>query len=164
LRDRCEQIDQLLVGGAGLFGEPGQGGAQVAFGEGGGAVDGAGEKAFAERAERYEADAGGLPSAEQPAKAQPPTPSSSPDRSSVRRLGRCGVMSCRGLTMLLQSSGMGRPKASRVIASGSGPPRWPVSRASIGASSSAVRWKSKTSRFSTIRAGWVDFGITERPF
>ena len=58
-----------------------------------------------------------------------------------------------------QASGMSRPNASRVMASGSGPPRWPVSRASIAASSSAVRSKSKTSKFSAIRAGLVDFGI-----
>ena len=33
----------------------------------------------------------------------------------------------------------------------------------MAASSSAVRSKSKTSRFSAIRLGLVDFGITERP-
>ena len=56
-------------------------------------------------------------------------------------------------------SGMSRPKVSRVTASGSGPPRLPVSSASIAASSSSVSSKSKTSRFSAMRVGLVDFGI-----
>ena len=55
--DDRDQVDQLLVRSAGFLGESGQLSAQVAFGEGGGAVDGAGEEAFAEGAERYEPDA-----------------------------------------------------------------------------------------------------------
>jgi hypothetical protein len=56
-RDRGEQVDEGAVSDAGLLGEPGQGTAQIALGEGGRAVDGAGEEALAERAEPYEADA-----------------------------------------------------------------------------------------------------------
>jgi hypothetical protein len=52
------------------------------------------------------------------------------------------------------------PKALSVIASGSGPPRRPVSSASIAVSSSLVSSKSKTSRFSAMRCGLVDFGMT----
>ena len=63
----------------------------------------------------------------------------------------------------LQSSGISRPKASRVIASGSGPPRRPVSRPSIAAISSADSSKSNTLMFSAMRLGLVDFGMTERP-
>ena len=58
-----------------------------------------------------------------------------------------------------QASGISRPKVSRVMLSGSGPPRTPVSSASIAASSSAVSSKSKTSKFSAMRAGVTDFGI-----
>jgi hypothetical protein len=61
------------------------------------------------------------------------------------------------------ASGIGRPKRASVIASGSGPPRWFVSRASIAASSSVVSSKSNTSMFSAMRCGLVDFGMTERP-
>jgi hypothetical protein len=45
------------------------------------------------------------------------------------------------------------PKFSRVMASGSGPPRTPVSSASVAASCSAVSSKSKTPKFSAIRDG-----------
>jgi hypothetical protein len=48
--------------------------------------------------------------------------------------------------------------------SGFGPPRTPVSSASIAAISSAESSKSKMSKFSAMRAGLVDFGIAERPF
>ena len=58
---------------------------------------------------------------------------------------------------------MSRPKAWSVIASGSGPPRWSVSRPSIAMISSSVKSKLKTSMFSAMRDGLVDFGITERP-
>ena len=58
-----------------------------------------------------------------------------------------------------QASGIWIPKFSRVICSGSGPPRTPVSRASIAASWSAVSSKSKRSKFSTIREGVTDFGM-----
>ena len=51
-----EEVDDGLVGGEGVFGEAGQVAAEVTGGEGGGAVDGAGEEAFAERAERHEPD------------------------------------------------------------------------------------------------------------
>jgi hypothetical protein len=57
-----------------------------------------------------------------------------------------------------QASGISRPKASSVMASGSGPPRRPVSSASIAAISSAVSSRSKTSMFSAMRLGLVDFG------
>jgi transposase len=50
-----------------------------------------------------------------------------------------------------------------VIASGSGPPRRLVSSPSIAVIWSADRSKSKTSMFSAIRLGLVDFGIAERP-
>jgi hypothetical protein len=63
-----------------------------------------------------------------------------------------------------QASGISRPKASRVIASGSGPPRRPVPRLSIAAISSAVSLKSNTLMFSVMRLGLVDFGMTERPW
>src|SRR5277367_6169990 len=62
-----------------------------------------------------------------------------------------------------QASGISRPYASRVIASGSGPPRRPVSRPSTAAISSADSAKSDTSMFSAMRVGSVDFGITDRP-
>ena len=61
------------------------------------------------------------------------------------------------------ASGIGRPYASSVMLSGSGPPRTPVSSASIAATCSGVSSKSKTSKFSAIRAGLTDFGIAERP-
>jgi hypothetical protein len=61
-----------------------------------------------------------------------------------------------------QASGISRPKASKVIAAGSGPPRRPVSRPSIAAISSAESPKSNTLMFSAIRLGLVDFGMTER--
>ncbi len=60
-----------------------------------------------------------------------------------------------------QSSGMSRPKASKVTASGSGPPRRPVSRSSIAAISAPDNSKSKTSMFSLMRPVLVDFGMTE---
>jgi hypothetical protein len=50
-----------------------------------------------------------------------------------------------------------------VIASGSGPPRRPVSSASIAAISSGVSSKSKTSMFSAMRLGLVDFGDDRAP-
>src|SRR5690625_1866611 len=62
-----------------------------------------------------------------------------------------------------QASGMSRWKFSRVIESGSGPWRTPVSSASIRASSSPVSSKSNTSKFVAIRSGFTDFGIAERP-
>ena len=62
-----------------------------------------------------------------------------------------------------QASGISRPNASKVIASGSGPPRRPVSRPSIATILSADNSKSKTSMFSAMRLGLVDFGMTERP-
>jgi hypothetical protein len=46
---------------------------------------------------------------------------------------------------------------------GLGPPRWPVSKLSIAASSSVLSSKSKTSMFSAMRCALVDFGMTERP-
>jgi hypothetical protein len=49
------------------------------------------------------------------------------------------------------------------MASGSGPPRRPVSRPSITAISSADSSKSKTVMFSAMRLELEDFGITERP-
>jgi hypothetical protein len=64
---------------------------------------------------------------------------------------------------VFQASGMSRPKASRVIASGSGPPRRPVSRLSMAVISSADSSKSNTAMFSAMRLGLVDFGITDRP-
>jgi hypothetical protein len=45
----------------------------------------------------------------------------------------------------------------QVICSGSGPPRTPVSRASIAARWSAPSSKSKTSKFSAMREGVIDF-------
>src|SRR5215212_4247440 len=59
--------------------------------------------------------------------------------------------------------GISLPYASRVMLSGSGPPRTPVSSASIAAICSPESSKSKTSKFSAMRAGLVDFGIAERP-
>lgn len=50
-------------------------------------------------------------------------------------------------------------KFSRVICSGFGPPRTPVSRASIAVSYLAASSKSKMSRFSAIREGVTDFGM-----
>ena len=47
--------------------------------------------------------------------------------------------------------------------SGSGPPRTPVSSASIAVISSLESSKSKTSKFSAMRPGLVDLGIAERP-
>jgi hypothetical protein len=44
---------------------------------------------------------------------------------------------------------MSRPNAARVICAGSGPPRTPVWRASIAASWTSVRSKSKMSKFSS---------------
>src|SRR6185437_11914918 len=73
-------------------------------------------------------------------------------------LGRCAVAGHRG-----QASGICRPKLSRVMASGSGPPRLPVSSLSMAATSSVVSSKSNTSKFSAMRWGLVDFGMTERP-
>jgi hypothetical protein len=55
--------------------------------------------------------------------------------------------------------GMPQPASVMVPVSGSGPPRFPVSRA---ASCSEVSSKS-TSKFSAIRAGLVALGIAERP-
>ena len=63
----------------------------------------------------------------------------------------------------LSSSGMTRSNMSGRGTSGSGPLRTPVSSASILDCSSAVSSKSKTSKFSAIRPGLVDFGIAERP-
>src|SRR6266496_4161731 len=62
-----------------------------------------------------------------------------------------------------QASGIGLPKVSRVMSAGSGPPRRPVSRPSIAASCSPVSRKSKMSKFSAMRCGFVDFGMAERP-
>jgi hypothetical protein len=56
--------------------------------------------------------------------------------------------------MAAQSSGIGRPKFSRVIASGSGPPPLAGFEVSIAVSSSVVRSKSKTSRFSVVWSIW----------
>ena len=68
----------------------------------------------------------------------------------------CGrQVGCSDRVVADQASGMGMPKVSSVMSSGSGPPRMPVSRASIAASSSAVSSKSKTSKFSAMRAGLV---------
>ena len=67
------------------------------------------------------------------------------------------------VVLIDQASGISRPKASRVMASGSGPPRLPVSSPSMAAISSAVSSKSKTSKFSAMRCGLVDFGMTKRP-
>src|SRR5215216_6266791 len=61
------------------------------------------------------------------------------------------------------ASGISLPYASRVMLSGSGPPRTPVSSASIAAICSLASSKPKTSKFSAMRAGLVDFGIAERP-
>ena len=47
------------------------------------------------------------------------------------------------------------------MSSGSGPPRMPVSSASIAVISLGVSAKSKTSKFSAIRCGLTDFGIAE---
>ena len=52
---------------------------------------------------------------------------------------------------------------SGLSASGSGPPRTPLSSASIAATSSAVSEKSKTSKFSAMRCGLTDFGIAQKP-
>ena len=62
-------------------------------------------------------------------------------------------------------SGLGdlATEVCKVIAVGSGPPRRPVSRASMAAISSVESSKSKRLKFSLIRLGLVDFGITERP-
>jgi len=57
LRDAVELLDDRLVRLAGFGGEAGEDGAGVAGVGGGVLVDGAGEEAFAERAERDEADA-----------------------------------------------------------------------------------------------------------
>ena len=46
---------------------------------------------------------------------------------------------------------------------GSGPPRMPVSRASMAPTSSSVSWKSKMSMFSAMRCGLTDFGIAQKP-
>src|SRR5215216_3083201 len=67
------------------------------------------------------------------------------------------------VTHAAQASGIGIPKASRVMSAGSGPPRLPVSSASIAASSPAVSSKLETSKFSAMRCGLVDFGMAERP-
>jgi hypothetical protein len=56
-RDRGHQFNQCLFGCAALLSEPGQTAAQVGVREGCRAVDCAGEKAFAERAERHQTDA-----------------------------------------------------------------------------------------------------------
>src|SRR5208283_3208339 len=73
-------------------------------------------------------------------------------------LARCAVAGHRD-----QASGISRPKLSRVMASGSGPPRLPVSSPSMAATSSVVSSKPSTSKFSAMRRGLVDFGMTERP-
>jgi hypothetical protein len=49
------------------------------------------------------------------------------------------------------------------MVSGSGPPRTPVSSASIAAISSGDSSKSKTSKFSAIRLARTDFGMAEKP-
>lgn len=111
--------------------------------------------------------ASGLPSAS-PTRAERPAPSprvwlSARSKRGTSRLegpARNGSQGGR----IDHASGMGPPKVSRVTASGSGPPRTPVSRASIWAISAVVSSKSKTSKFSVIRATLVDFGITCTPF
>src|SRR5437773_10961305 len=83
-----------------------------------------------------------------------------PDRAAtVRQSSRAALLE----QTVPQDSGISRPNASMVIASGSGPPRRPVSRASIELISSVDSSKSNTSMFSAIRLGLVDFGMTERP-
>src|SRR6476620_3616921 len=69
----------------------------------------------------------------------------------------------RALSLRRQASGISIANLSRVMSSGSGPPRTPVSSASIVASSSGSSWKSKTSKFSRIREVVTDFGIACRP-
>jgi hypothetical protein len=49
-------------------------------------------------------------------------------------------------------------EAVKVMASGSGPPRLPVSSPSMAATSSVV--SSNASKFSAMRWGLVDFGMT----
>ena len=56
-----------------------------------------------------------------------------------------------------QASGISRPKVSRVIASGAGPPHAGV-KGVVAADSASVISKSKTSKFSAMRCGFVDFG------
>ena len=46
---------------------------------------------------------------------------------------------------------------------GSGPPRRPVSRVSIDATSALVSWKSKTAQSSAILVGRTDLGMSQRP-
>ena len=92
--------------------------------------------------------------------------------TTATRPGPRVIMSCllsarggvvRGCVVLLgQGSGIGLPKFSSVMSVGSGPPRLLVFSASMAVSSSPVRVKSKTSKFSAIRAGLVDLGMTER--
>ncbi len=72
----------------------------------------------------------------------------------ARSLG--GLLCCSSCRV--QASGISIPNFSRVMTSGSGPPRTPVSSASIAESSSAVSSKSNTSKFSAIREGVTDLG------
>ena len=59
----------------------------------------------------------------------------------------------------------GRPgyAGGRTKLSGSGPVRSPTSSASMAAISASVRWKSKTAKFSSMRSGVTDLGMTTLP-
>src|SRR3954462_6474164 len=67
--------------------------------------------------------------------------------------GDVGVASVHDSPVLQGASGISLPYVSRVMLSGSGPRRTLVSSASIAATSSFESSKSKTSKFSAIRAG-----------
>ena len=49
------------------------------------------------------------------------------------------------------------------MTSGSGPPRTPVSSASMAATSAEVSAKPKTLKFSAIRVGLTDLGMADTP-
>jgi|GEM_PF-2984822 len=68
-----------------------------------------------------------------------------------------------GIFDLLIQSAILKSKSLVSTDSGLGPPRAPLSSASIAATSSAVSPKSRMSKFSAMRAGRTDFGMAEKP-